>query len=57
MQNIYIYTHIFIGFGANNKMYKQKPRTFSVLPSLKNTEIHHHISLSPGLFAISKKEK
>ena len=57
MQNRSIYTHIFIGFGANNKIYKQKPRTFAVLPRLKNTEIHHDISLSPGLFEISKKEK
>ena len=52
MQNRYIYTHI---FGANNKIYKQKPRTFAVLPRLKNTEIHHHISLSPGLFADKQK--
>lgn len=49
MQNTYIYTHIFIGFGANNKIYKQKPRTFAVLPRLKNTEIYHHIPLSWSL--------
>ena len=43
MQSRYIYTHIFIGFGANNKIYKQKPRTFSVLPSLKNIDIPQYI--------------
>lgn len=49
MQNRYIYTHIFTGFGANNKIYKQKPRTFAVLPRLKNPEIYHHIPLSWSL--------
>ena len=45
---IYLYTYLY-WLWSEQQIYKQKPRTFAVLPRLKNTEIYHHIPLSWSL--------